>query len=68
MRLVSLQMIGSVARNKICSTNWIYDGPNQDILDYWGTPIFSILSYYILSMENICRVERMDVGKISLTR
>ena len=50
MGLVSLQMRGSVARNEILSLKWIYYGPKQDIFDYWGTLIFCLLSYYILSM------------------
>ena len=51
MQLVSLQMISSVAINDIFSINWRCYGPKRDILDYWGTLIFCILSYYILSMD-----------------
>ena len=37
-----------VARNYIFSLILICYGPKRDIFDYWGTNIFSILSYYIL--------------------
>ena len=48
MRLVSLQMRGSVAINYVFSLIWRCYGPKRDILDYWGTKIFCLLSYYIL--------------------
>ena len=38
-----------IARNDIFSLKWIYYGPKGVILDYWGTLIFCLLSYYILS-------------------
>ena len=41
----------SVARNDNISLNWRCYGPKQDIFDYWGTLIFGVLSYYILSMD-----------------
>ena len=40
-----------VARNYIFSIIWRCYGPKRDILDYWGTNIVSILSYYILSKD-----------------
>ena len=40
-----------VARNYIFSLIWRCYGPKWDILDYWGTNIFCILSYYILSKD-----------------
>ena len=36
MRLVSLQMRGSVARNDIFSLIWIFYGPKQDIFGLLG--------------------------------
>ena len=51
MCLVRLQMRGSVARNYIFSLIWRCHGPKRDILEYWGTNIFFILSYYILSKD-----------------
>ena len=51
MRLLSLQMRGIVARNDIFGLKWRYYGPKWDILDYWGTLIFCLLLYYILSMD-----------------
>ena len=39
------------ARNYIFSIIWRCCGPKWDILDYWGTNIFCILSYYILSKD-----------------
>ena len=51
MRFVSLQMRGSVERNDIFSLNCICYGPKRDILDYWGTLIFRLLSYYIISKD-----------------
>ena len=49
MRLVSLQMSGSVAINGIFSLKWINYGLKGDILDYWGMIIFwfIILLYLI---------------------
>ena len=62
MRLVSLQMRVSVARNYIFSLIWICYGPKRDILDYWG--IFFVY-YPIISYQRIkvYRVEKMDMGK-----
>ena len=51
MRLVKLDMRINVAINDVFSIDWICYGPKQDILDYWGTLIFRILSYYILSID-----------------
>ena len=48
MRLVSLHMRGSVVRNYIFSLIWRFYGPKRGILDYWGTIIYFLLSYYIL--------------------
>ena len=39
---------GIVAINYIFNLIWRCYGPKRDILDYWGTNIFCILSYYIL--------------------
>ena len=41
----------TVARNQIFSIIWRCYGPKQDILDYLGTNIFCLLSYYILSKD-----------------
>ena len=49
MRFVSLQMIDSVVRDDIFGLKWRYYGPKGDILDYWVTLIFCLLSYYIIS-------------------
>ena len=62
MLLVSLQMRGSVARNYIFSLIWRCYGPNRDILDYWGTILYCLLSYYILSKDKGYRVETIDMG------
>ena len=51
MRFLSLHIRGSVARNDIFGINWRSYGPKRDILEYWGTLIICILSYYILSMD-----------------
>ena len=51
MRLAIIQMRGSVARNHIFSLKWIYYGPKMDILDYWGTLIYILIYFYILSMD-----------------
>ena len=40
--------IMTVAQNYIFGPIWRLYGPKQDILDYWGTIIFCLLSYYIL--------------------
>ena len=40
-----------VAINYIFSLIWICYGPKQDIMDYCGTKIFCLLSYYILSKD-----------------
>ena len=53
MRLVSFQMRGGVLRNYIFSIIWRCYGPKRDILDYWGTKIFCLLSYYILLKDAI---------------
>ena len=42
-----------VERNDIFSLKWRYYGPKQDILEYWGTLIYFLLSYYILSMIKV---------------
>ena len=46
-----LWIIWYVARNELFGLKWRYDGPKGGILDYWGTLIFCLLSYYILSMD-----------------
>ena len=51
MRMVSLHMRGSVARNYIFGLIWRCYGPKRDILDYWGTILYCLLSYYILSKD-----------------
>ena len=48
MRLVILQMRGSVAINYIYSLIWRCYGPKRGILDYWGTILYCLSSYYIL--------------------
>ena len=40
-----------VARNYIFSLIWRCYGPKRDILDYWGTILYCLLSYYILSKD-----------------
>ena len=40
-----------VARNYIFSLIWRCYGPIRDILDYWATIIYCLLSYYILSKD-----------------
>ena len=37
-----------VVRNYIFSIIWTCYGPKWDILDYWGTILYCLLSYYIL--------------------
>ena len=49
MRLESLQMRGSVARNDIFGLQWRYYGLKSVILDYWGTLLF--FSYPIISYQ-----------------
>ena len=63
MRLVSLQMRGSVDRNYIFSLIWRCYGPKRNILDYWGK--FYIVYYLIISYRKIkvYRVETMDMGR-----
>ena len=57
-------MLGaSVARNYIFSIIWRCYVPKRDILDYWGTIIYCLLSYYILLKDKGYRVERMDMGR-----
>ena len=41
----------SVAKNGIFSIEWIYYGPKGVILDYRGTLIFYLSSYYIISKD-----------------
>ena len=63
MRLVSLYMRGSVARNYIFGLIWRCYGLKQDILDYWGK---SYIFYYpIISYRKIkvYRVETIDMGR-----
>ena len=38
----------NIAINYVFSLIWTCYGPKWDILDYWGTIIFCLLSYYIL--------------------
>ena len=40
-----------VAINYIFGTKWRYYGPKRDILDYWGTLIFCLLSRYTISTD-----------------
>ena len=51
MRLVSLHMRGGVAITYIFGLIWRRYGPKRDILDYWGTIIFCLLFYHILSKD-----------------
>ena len=51
MRLVSLKIISSVAINYILGLIWRWYVPKQDILDYWGTIIYFLLYYYIVSKD-----------------
>ena len=63
MRLVSLQMRGSVVRIYIFGLIWRRYGPKRDILDYWGTIIFCLLSYYILLKDKGYMIGTMDMGR-----
>ena len=56
-----------VARNDIFSLQWISYVPTWVSLDNWGTLIFCLLSYYIISKDKFYKVEIMDIGKIFLT-
>ena len=40
-----------VARNYIFSLIWRCYGPKRDILDYWGTILYCLWSFYILSKD-----------------
>ena len=64
MRLVSLQMRGSVVRNYIFIHIWRCYGPKRDILEYWGTIIYMI-DYPIIYYRKIkvYRVETINVGR-----
>ena len=48
-----------VARNYIFSLIWRCYGPKRDILDYWETILYFLLSYYILSKIKVYRVEKL---------
>ena len=50
---VSLELMGriTVLRKYIFGLIWRCYGPKRGILDYWGTIIFCLLSYYILSKD-----------------
>ena len=41
----------TVVRNYIFSLIWRCYGLKRDIMDYWGTIIYYLLSYYILSKD-----------------
>ena len=63
MRLVSLHIRGSVAKNYIISLIWICYGPKRDILDYWGENIFvyyPIISYRYIK---VYRAETVYMGR-----
>ena len=63
MRLVSLQMRESEARNYIFSLIWRCYGSKRGILDYWGK---SYIFYYPIiysQMIKFYRVETMDMGR-----
>ena len=51
MRLVSLQIRGSVVRDYIFSLIWRCYGPKRDILDHWGKTYF--VYYPIISYRKI---------------
>ena len=42
-----------VARNDVFRTKRRYYDPKRDILDYWESLIFCLLSYYILSKDKV---------------
>ena len=48
---IGVSQFPCVTRNDIFSIKWRYYGTKQDILDYWETLIYFLLSYYILSMD-----------------
>ena len=56
----------SVARNYIFSLIWRCYGTKQDILDYRGTIIYILLSYYILSEDKGLLGWNNGYGKIPL--
>ena len=41
--------ISIVARNCIFTLIWRCYGPKRDILEYWGTILYDLISYYVLS-------------------
>ena len=49
----SISWSASVARNYTFGLIWRSYGPKWDILDYWGTNIFCIWSYYILLKDKV---------------
>ena len=51
MQLVRLQTRCSLSINDVLRITWICYSPKRDILDYWETLIFCLLSYYILSKD-----------------
>ena len=53
-----------VARNYIFSLIWRCYGLKRVILDYWGTNIFCLLSYYILSKDKGLQGCKNGYGKI----
>ena len=55
MRLVILMIRGSVTINDIFGFKWRYYCPKRDILDYWVTLIFCLLSYYVLLMDKVLK-------------
>ena len=67
MRLLSLRMRGSIARNEIFCLIWRCYGPQWDILEYWGNLYFVYYPIIYYQQIKVYRVERMDIGKISLT-
>ena len=68
MRLVSLQMRASITINYIFSLIWRCYGPKQDILDYWGTIIYCLLSYYILLEDKGLKGLNNGYGNITMEK
>ena len=66
--LYVVQSMAGVAINYIFGPIWRCYGPKQDILDYWGTIMFCLLSYYILSKDKGLQGWNNGYGKIPLEK
>ena len=59
-------MRGGISINYIFSLIWRYYGPKRDILEYWGTILYCLLSYYILLKDKGLWGLNNGYGKIPL--